>query len=303
MKVFRRKGIRFICGVRDMDVSTSSGMFHASTEAANNRRWRDQISEDIRRDHQFKVEMGMFSRNPSCLGFRSKGRGSQQVDPIWDELDLVMRIFFLFVTGDDNALGTKPGPMGRNGIASYLMDQGVRWPKGIKGHKSKLADTIHERQIRTVLTNCMYVGRWRHAGREYPCDRLLVPKRAAAGNIIQNGKRVTAVPLQLFQAAQEKLARMDRRGRRSLTSEHMLTGWWSVPVVGATYKYTTQHIRKGTPRVLHTPTLPVIISGALDRVRQDRYSVSRSLFWTTGPSRSLPHRCRQKFENFSLPMP
>lgn len=224
MQVLRRKKIRFICGVRDMDVNTASGLFQASVEAANNRRWRDQISEDVRRDQQFKAELGMFSRNPSCLGFRSKGKGTQEATPIWEEISLVSRVFHLFVTGEDLVTGEVPGPLGTNGIASYLMDRRVHWPKGQKGHKIKQPDVIHESHIRIVLQNCMYVGRWRHNRREYECEKLLVPVRDSTGNIIPGMKPETVVPFSLYEAAQEKLARRQRPGKRSLTSEHLLTG-------------------------------------------------------------------------------
>ena len=213
MKIFRAKHIRFICGNRDMDVNSASGLYQASVEAANNRRWRDQTSEDIIRDHDFKAAIGMFSRNPSCLGYRSKGKGSQEVDVIEEEIELVNRIFRLFVIGE----GDK-GPMGINGIANLLMNEGVRIARGAKGHVPKHPDKVHTSQIKIILANCMYVGRWRHKGQEFECDRLLI--RARDGS----GKLETAVPIALFEAAQEKLKLSDRPGKRSLNSEHLLTG-------------------------------------------------------------------------------
>lgn len=217
MKLFRQHNIRFFSGPRDMDVNTASGLYGATTEAATNRKWRDSISEDIKRDQQFKAEMGLFSRNPTCLGFRSKGKGTQDVEYIREELTLALRVFTLFVLGEENG-----GPMGITAIANRLMDEGIVWPKGRRGHKVKTPGKIHTGDIKNVLTNCMYIGRWRHNGREYECDKLLVPVLDERGQ--PTGKRETAVPLSLYEAAGEKLARADRPGKRSLSSEHLLTG-------------------------------------------------------------------------------
>ena len=217
MKIFRARHIRFVAGVRDMDITSASGLYSATSEAANNRRWRDTISEDIKRDHTFKSELGMFSRDPTCLGYKSKGRGTQEIEFIWEQLALVRRTFKLFIVGEDEV-----GPLGVTGIAKLMMDGGVVWPKGRKGHKFKYPDVIHTSDIRTVLENCMYVGRWLHDGKVYPCDKLLVPVLDATGK--PTSTRETAVPLALFEAAQEKLAQADRPGKRSLGSGHLLTG-------------------------------------------------------------------------------
>lgn len=214
---FRANGVRLIQNTRELDLNTSSGKYQGATEAANNQRWRDQISEDIIRDHLFKAELGLFTRDPSCLGFRSKGKGSQAVEYVHEELELVNRIFNLFLFGEGER-----GPLGTNGIASYLMDQGVLWPKGIKGHIPKHLEKIHETQVRTVLNNCMYVGIWRHDGNEYKCDKLLVPELDENGKPTE--KRRTAVPISLYEMAQEKLARSTRPGKRSLGGPHLTTG-------------------------------------------------------------------------------
>jgi DNA invertase Pin-like site-specific DNA recombinase len=216
-RVFAARGTRLICGVREIDATSSSGLYQLSTEAANNRRWRDQTSEDIKRDHDFKFELGMFTRNPTALGFRSKGKESQDVTTVPEELALVNRVFNLFVFGEGDE-----GPMGTTGIASYLMDQCIRWPKGYKNQKVKSPATIHESQIRTVLSNPMYVGRWRHNGQERDCAKLLAPVLDADGK--PTGEKTTAVPVALFELAQEKLARSDRPGKRSLGGAHLTTG-------------------------------------------------------------------------------
>lgn len=211
MKVFRTKEIKFICGNRDMDVNSATGLYQASVEAANNRRYRDQTSEDIKRDHDFKAESGFFTRNPSCLGFRSKGKGSQAVEPMWGEIELINRIYRLFVHGEGDR-----GPMGINGIANFLMEEGVIVAVGAKGHKPKDPYKIHTSQIRTILTNCMYIGKWRHRGQEFDCNLLLVPS--------PEGTMQTVVPISLYEAVQKKLKLTDRPGKKSAYSEHLLSG-------------------------------------------------------------------------------
>lgn len=212
-KEFRKHGVRLICAGKDMAIDTSSGLYQFNVEAANNRRWRDQISEDIIRDKKFKMAMGMFVRDPSCLGLRSKGKGSQAVEPIWDELELVNRIFRMFVTGEKGS-----GPMGINAIANKLMDEGIRVAVGAKGHKPKHPEKVHTSQIKTILSNCEYIGKFRYKDNEYDCKALLLPARD--GSLGPE----TAVPLTLYEAAQERLRLLDRPGRKSAYSEHLLTG-------------------------------------------------------------------------------
>lgn len=195
---------------REVDPGSSDGRFHVTVEAANNRRWRDQISEDIRRDHDLKARLGMFTRNPSCLGFRSKGKGSQAVMPVEEELALVHRIFRLYVHGESG----EPAML-TTGIAKKLMKEGVVVSVGAKGHKPKDARVVHESQIRTILSNPMYVGRWKHGGEVFDCPALRVCGAT---------RRDIAIPLELFEAAQAKLGRPKARNEKSRYSHHLLTG-------------------------------------------------------------------------------
>lgn len=195
---------------REVDPASSDGRFHVTVEAANNRRWRDQISEDIRRDHDLKARLGMFTRNPSCLGFRSKGKGSQAVAPLAEELVLVRRIFRLYVHGEDG----EP-PMSTTGIAKKLMREGVVVSVGAKGHKPKDNRIVHESQIRIILSNPMYVGKWKHNNETYDCPALRVCGPSG---------RDTAIPVELFEAAQAKLARPKTKNEKSRYSQHLLTG-------------------------------------------------------------------------------
>lgn len=212
-KEFRVYGTRLICNGRDMSIDTSSGLYQFNIEAANNRRWRDQISEDIIRDKHFKMAMGMFVRDPSCLGLRSKGKGSQAVEPVWEELELVNRIFRMYVIGENGS-----GPMGVNAICCRLMDEGISLARGAKGHKAKHPERVNTDGIRTILGNCEYIGKFRYKEDEYDCKALLLPARDGSG------KLETAVPITLYEAAQERLRLLDRPGKRSAQSEHMLTG-------------------------------------------------------------------------------
>jgi DNA invertase Pin-like site-specific DNA recombinase len=213
MKIFKAKGIRFIADNDDMDIDSAKGLYEATIGAAANRQWRDKISEDIRRDHKFKMQSGLFTRNPSCYGFRSKGKGSQAVEPIWNELDLVNRIFRLFVHGEGES-----GPMGINAIANLLMDEGISIAVGAKGHKAAHPERVNTSGIRTILTNCQYIGKFRHNKQEYDVKALLVSSRDGTEKV------ETAVPVTIYEAAQEKLRLTDRPGKKSVYSEHLLTG-------------------------------------------------------------------------------
>ncbi len=212
IKRLRALGVRLILNGRDAEIHSARGLYHASLDGAAARQWRDQISEDIRRDHLYKAKRGMFSRNPSCFGFRSNGRGTQTVTPVEEELAIIRRIFTLFVSGERGE-----GPLGITAIANKLMDEKVRIAVGAKKHQIKHPEKVHTSQIRTILSNCMYVGRWRHCGEEYQCDRLLV-----SGTELSELQ--TVVPIALFEEAQRKLARSKVPGTKSLGATHLLTG-------------------------------------------------------------------------------
>lgn len=230
VKRFQKLGVRFIAQGRDMEVHSANGLYRAAIDGAAARQYRDLISEDIRRDHKHKAERGMFSRNPSCLGFRSKGRGSQAVDPVPEELEIVRRVFGLFVCGEKGE-----GPLGITAIANRFMDEGVRIAVAAKNHKVKHPDKVHTSQIRTILTNCMYVGRWRHLGKEFETERLLVPG--------VDGEPETVVPLALYEAAQRKLERSHVPGKKGLGPAHLLT---SIAVCGECGRpLTTQQRKRG----------------------------------------------------------
>jgi site-specific DNA recombinase len=212
LKRFIEFGVRFFAQGRDVEIHSARGLYQAAVDGAAARQWRDQISEDIRRDQQYKAERGMFSRNPSCFGFRSKGLKTQEVEPIHAELEIVRRIFAMFVVGENGS-----GPFGITAIANKLMDERVRISVSARNHQVMHPEKVYTSQIRTILSNCMYVGRWRHRGQEYRCDRLLLSGPDGC-------KTETVVPIPLFEEAQRKLANSLVPGTKSLGATHLLTG-------------------------------------------------------------------------------
>jgi hypothetical protein len=211
-RVFHEHGVKLIAQGRDCELETARGRYQNTIDSAVAEQWRDQISEDIKRDHDYKARNGFFSRNPSCLGFRSQGKESQAVNARWGELELVHRIHRMFVFGEDAS-----GPIGISGICKRLMDEGISLSVGAKGHKAKNPKRIHTSQIKTILNNVMYIGRWRHNGEIYPCDRLLVSDPVT-------GELRTAIPISLFEASQARLRAAPARGKKSAYSDHLLSG-------------------------------------------------------------------------------
>src|SRR5690606_11416662 len=99
-------------------------------------------------------------------------------------------VFALFVHGENGE-----GPLGITAIANRFMDEGVRIAVSAKNHKVKHPDKVHTSQIRTILTNCVYVGRWRHRVSGFETERLLVPG--------VDCEPETVVSLALYEAAKE----------------------------------------------------------------------------------------------------
>ena len=213
ISVLKKHKVRLIIGRWIQDLNSAEGAYQAVVDAAANRKQRDRASEDIRRDQLWKAKHGMLTRDPSCLGFRSGGRGSQQAVPIRDEIEVVRRVFTLYVLGENGA-----GPMGYRAIARYCRENGIRVTSGAKKQKTKYPERVESSQIASILQNPMYVGRWRHAEREYQCDKLLVPARDGSDAM------ETVVPVALYEAAQQKRTLRNRPGKRSLSYEHLLSG-------------------------------------------------------------------------------
>jgi len=213
IRIFKQYNVRYISGRWLQDLNSAEGAYQTLVDAAANRKYRDRISEDIRRDLKWKASHGMFSRDPSCLGFRSAGLKSQSVTPIWEEIEVVRRIFRLYVLGENGS-----GPMGDCEIARYCREHGIRVTSGAKKQKAKYDNRVEASQIGSILTNCMYAGRWRHAGREYQCDKLLLPAQDGSDRL------EPVVPVALYEAAQERRRLRQQRGKRSLNTTHLLSG-------------------------------------------------------------------------------
>jgi site-specific DNA recombinase len=238
-KRFREKGVTLIAGTRKLDLESADGEFNFVTEAAANRKYRQRISEDIQRAHAFQAQFGNLTRSPSCYGFRSAGRGTQEVVPVSDELDVVRKVFQWFVYGEENE-----GPLGMGAIARKLISQGVRVRVSSKGQKTKQPDAIHPQDIRRILTNCMFIARWRHAGKEFPMDRLLVSGL--------DGRRETVVPLDDYEAAQRKLEDTRIRGKKSLNSTYLVSGLLVCGYCGRPMTAVPLRRKDGTVRTTYT---------------------------------------------------
>lgn len=199
----------FILG-NELDISTAAGRLQANVGAAINQHYKDQTSERVQRTQAYRLENDEFSHNPNCYGLKSVGK--QRVEPQWDRVAVVNRIFTMFVTGENGE-----GPLTINGIAMKLQDEGVSLAAERKGPKPKNISRVKFDSVKRILTNPVYAGRWRHKGQEKPYEKLLFahPETGVVGPL---------VPPALFEAAQDKLARSQPRGVKSHSSMHMLSG-------------------------------------------------------------------------------
>jgi DNA invertase Pin-like site-specific DNA recombinase len=210
--LFLRYGVRLIVGGRDLELETARGKCDASIEAARSREWRDEISENVQRDHDYKFRLGLFTRNPSCYGFRSAGRDTQGVVFIYEELRVVRRIF-------DMACGRHGGPpMGHYQIARRLMDEGVTTAVGARGHKTKRPGRVDGSQVRNILQNCMYVGLWQHNKERKTFPQLFVPPEDGIGD------PAPWIPQDLWDEAQARLSATPKLGSQAGNLKRMLSG-------------------------------------------------------------------------------
>lgn len=208
----QKSNVRLWAGFREIDISTADGLYQLTIEAASNRRQRDRASEDGIRDKQFRAEMGLFTRDPSCYGWRSKGRESQEAEPTWQEIAVAEMAMRWFVHGAGDGV-----PLNLNQIANRLMDLGIPLSVGAKGHTVRDAKKVNYSQVRAVISNPMFVARWRHAGLEYDYFEKL--------SISADGEpRKTAVPLELFDAVRAKLLDAERPKQRSDRTDRLCSG-------------------------------------------------------------------------------
>lgn len=209
-KLCQKYNVRLIVNGRDMELDTARGRWQSASEAARAREFRDQISEDIKRDHDWKFERLMFTRNPSCLGFRSAGY--QQIEFRHEELALVRSIFEWF-TGANGEV-----PLGEYQIAQKCMKEGIVVSCGAKNHGIRDRTKVTVGQIRSILENPMYIGEWQHNKRRKPYPQLLIPQQDL------DVEPRPAIPRELWDAAAARLATKTKYGSRVATSKRLLAG-------------------------------------------------------------------------------
>lgn len=210
-KLFRRHKVHLVSGGRDREIDTARGLCDNAIEAARAREWRDQISEDVCRDKDYKFRTRMFTRNPSCYGMASKGRGSQAVEFDRERLAVVRRIFSWFV-------GEGCARSGTYKIAQRLMGEGVSLSVGARGHKPKDPTLVDSTLVANVLRNPQYAALWEHRGERAHYPRLLVPPQNGVGD------PQPAVPVEVWEEAQRLLEERPRCGNKAASSERLLAG-------------------------------------------------------------------------------
>ena len=210
-KLFRRHGVRLVSGGRDREIDTARGLCDNAVDAAKAREWRDQISEDVQRDKDYKFRTLCFTRDPSCYGMRSRGKGSQAVEFVHEELRVVKYVFDLY-------LGRHGAPLGTHQIAQRLMDEGVSLSVGARGHKARDPWLVSSNQVVNVLGNPQYAAMWEHQGERRRFPRLLVPPEDGIGEpspVVGEGD---------WNEAQRRLASRPRCGNRAAASDQLLAG-------------------------------------------------------------------------------
>jgi len=209
---FTQNKVRLWCGLREIDVTTADGLYNLTVEAAANRRQRDRASEDGIQDKAFRAEIGLFTRDPSAYGWRSGGRDSQEAVPQWHEIAVAEMMMRWFVYGDGTG-----APLNLNQIANRLMDLGIPLSVGARGHKVRDRMKVTYFRARAVISNPMFVAKWRHGGEEHDFwDKLAVSK--------DGEPKRTAVPTELFDTVQERLQQTERPGLASDRSDRLCSG-------------------------------------------------------------------------------
>lgn len=206
-----RNKAKLWAGFREIDTSTADGLYNLTIEAAANRRQRDRSSEDGVRDKLYRAEFGLFTRDPSCYGWRSGGRESQEAVPQWHEIAVTEMMMRWFVYGDGGA------PLNLGQIATRLMDLDIPLSVSARGHKARDPKLVTFAQVRSVITNPMFVAKWRHRGEEYDFwGKLAVSKGGAP--------RSTAIPVDIFEAVKARLIEIERPGMANDRTDRLCSG-------------------------------------------------------------------------------
>ncbi len=215
LKIMVKHEVSLIASRHDYHIETSTGFTNASSDAVRNREYSAKISEDVTRDKIWKVSKGKYIINPECLGFRRSGKGDGILIVITCEIELVIRVFRMYVFGENGS-----GPLTEYGIAKILNDEGVQWPRFKHRELGAAKSTIGANDITNTLKRLCYVGRARHKKNVYDCPAFTVP--SADGS----GRMETVVPLTLWELVQEKLQSCTKTDKRygSTHPPHLLTG-------------------------------------------------------------------------------
>ena len=207
-----RNKAKLWAGFREIDTSTADGLYNLTIEAAANRRQRDRASEDGVRDKLYRAEFGLFTRDPSCYGWRSGGRESQEAVPQWHEIAVAEMMMRWFVYGDGTG-----APLNLNQIANRVMDLGIPLSVGARGHKVRDPKLVTYFQVRAIISNPMFVAKWRHGGGEHDFwDKLSVSK--------DGEPKRTAVPVELFEAVEHRLEQSERPGLANDRTKRLCSG-------------------------------------------------------------------------------
>jgi DNA invertase Pin-like site-specific DNA recombinase len=192
IEIFGRYGVLLIDRNGPIDLSTVEGRAAVRNRAIAAVVQREMCSVNAKRGHHSNRRTGKLTVGPDCLGFRSCGRYTKLARPVHEELQLVNRIFRLYIHGEES------GPLSTESICRLLMGEGVQWPLDLQEKVSRkrtefTRSTIYTWQIRKVLTDCRYQGKQTHGGKEWPCGTFLVDGQ-------------TAVSSEIYAAAQAKIA-------------------------------------------------------------------------------------------------
>jgi DNA invertase Pin-like site-specific DNA recombinase len=237
IRKLRSHGVRLFSRSQDYAIHTASGYQRAIAEACENRAYSDKISEDIIRAHATLASVGMLTRDPSCLGFRSAGRGTGGVVAVPEELATVRQVFHWYTIGDGE------GPLTARRIAIRLMDSGIRVAVGAKGHKAIDPSRVFPGQITNILRNVQYVGFIKHDETLYPTKLFHVPKADGSGELD------TVVSQAMFDEANRLLDEQDWHLRDS--NPKLLNGVLICPSCGR--KIYGQSRGEGLPRYVYCP--------------------------------------------------
>ena len=233
LEFFQRHNVYLFDRSGPIDFRSVEGFQAVVNRAVAAEAHRKMCSENAKRGQRSNRTKGQLVINPDCLGFRTAGRFSREVCVVPEEIQLVVRIFRLFVHGDGQ------GPYSVAEICRLLMSEGVTWPRDLQDKVAKkrneaTKDLIYCWQIRKVLTDCKYQGRQVHKGKEWECPAFLIEGQPA-------------VPTFLYEAARAKLASGKKAGNAT-RKDNLLTGILRCGLCGQGLHVSSVNTRQGPSR-------------------------------------------------------